>query len=220
LLLPKVTVKQKEDLSFRGSAGICLGQAPYIDPKLFIGRESELDQMKEILKPGGKSREHRRLVLGGKGGIGKTQLVIAYANRHRDDYKSVFWLNAASEATVKDSFRSIADRLFDVQEPGVFEGEKVVIHVHRWLSDQENTQWLLIFDNYDDPGQFNIQKYYPFASHGAIVVTTRRPDLVAGREIRIEPLENIEESLEILETRSQRKDAKTGEPSTTTSIVH
>jgi GTPase SAR1 family protein len=207
LLLLKVTVKQKEDLSFRGSAGVCLGQAPYIDPKLFIGRESELDQMKEILKPGGKSREHRRLVLGGKGGVGKTQLVIAYANRHRDEYKSVFWLNAASEATVKDGFRSTADRLFDVQEPGILEGEQAVIHVHRWLSGQENTQ-------------FDIQKYYPFASHGAIVVTTRRPDLVAGREIRIEPLNNIEESLEILETRSQRKDAKTGEPSTTASIVH
>jgi hypothetical protein len=95
-----------------------------------------------------------------------------------------------------------------------------VIHVRRWLSDPENTQWLLIFDNYDDPGQFDVQKYYPFASHGAIVVTTRRPDLVAGREIRIEPLENIEESLEILETRSQRKDAKTGESSTTISVVH
>lgn len=210
MLLLIVTVKQKQDLSFRGSAGVCLGQAPYIDPNLFIGRESELDQMTEILKPGGKSREHRRLVLGGKGGTGKTQLVVAYANRHRDDYKSVFWLNATSEATVKDSIRSMAEQLFDVQKPGLLEGEQIVSHVHRWLSDQNNTQWLLIFDNYDDPDQFDIQKYYPFASHGAIVVTTRRPDLVAGREVRIEPLKNVEESIKILETRSQQKDAKTG----------
>ena len=65
-------VKQKQDFSFRESAGVCLGQAPYIDPELFIGRNSELTQMTEILKPGDKSGEHRRLVLGGKGGIGKT----------------------------------------------------------------------------------------------------------------------------------------------------
>jgi hypothetical protein len=72
----------------------------------------------------------------------------------------------------------------------------------------------MIFDNYDDPDQFDIQSYYPFASHGAIIVTTRRPDLVAGVEVRIDPLQNIDESLEILETRSQRKDSKTGRPST------
>ncbi len=215
-----VILKQKENFSFRESAGVCLGQAPYIDPKLFIGRKAEVNQMDEILEPGGKSREHRRLVLGGKGGIGKTQLAIAYANHHRDDYQSVFWINASSEATLKDSFRSIAKRVFDVQEPGVLEGEQVLIHIHRWLSEKQNTQWLLIFDNYDDPGQFDIQSYYPVASHGAIIVTTRRPDLVAGKEVRIEPLENIDESLEILETRSQRKDTKTGRPSTTISIVH
>ena len=218
--MPIVTVKQKEDFSFRDPAGICLGHAPYIDPTLFIGRKFELDQMKGILEPGRKSQEHRRLVLGGKGGIGKTQLVIAYANRYRDDYKSVFWLNATSEATLKDSFKSMAEQIFNVQEPEVLGGNRAVIHVHRWLSHQENTQWLLIFDNYDEPGQFDIQKYYPFASHGTTVVTTRRPDLVAGREIRIEPLKNIEESLEILETRSQRKDAKTGKLSKTIRVTY
>ena len=215
-----VTVKQKEDFTFREPAGVCLGQAPYIDPTLFIGRESELDQMEEILQPSSKSREHRRLVLGGKGGIGKTQLVIAYANRYRDDYKSVFWLNATSEATVKDSFRSLAERIFDAQESGALEDEQVVNHVHRWLSNQENTQWLLIFDNYDEPGQFKIQNYYPFASHGSIVITTRRPDCVAGREVHVEPLKNTEESLKILETRSQRSDTETGEPSPITCTVH
>lgn len=91
--------------------------------------------MKKILKPGGKSREYRRLILGGKGGIGKTQLIVAYANRHRGDYKSVFWLNATSEAIIKDSFRSINERIFDIQEPGVFNNKQIMIHIHRWLSD-------------------------------------------------------------------------------------
>jgi hypothetical protein len=179
-----------------------------------------MDKMKEILKPGGTSRKQRRLIIGGIGGIGKTQLAIAYANRHDNEYKSVFWLNAASEITLKDSLQLIAGSIFDIQDLSVLEGDKMRDSIHRWLSDQENTQWLMIFDNYDDPGQFDIQSYYPFISQGAIIVTTRRPDLVAGVEVRMDPLQNIDESLEILETRSQRKDSKTGRPSTTQISVY
>jgi len=65
--------------------------------------------MKDGLRPNDQSSKQRRLVLGGLGGIGKTQLAIAYAERHRDIYPSVFWLNAASEAALKDSFRSMAE---------------------------------------------------------------------------------------------------------------
>jgi tetratricopeptide (TPR) repeat protein len=67
---------------------------------------------------------------------------------------------------------------------------------------------LLIFDNYDDPDQFRINDYYPPASHGAIVVTTRRPDLIAGSTLDIKPLESIEDSLAILQTRSKRENVQ------------
>ncbi|KAK5547272.1 hypothetical protein LTR46_012018, partial [Exophiala xenobiotica] len=50
------------------------------------------------------------------GGMGKTQPAIAFAKRHHTEYDSVFWLNAASEATLKDSFRLVAEAIFDVQE--------------------------------------------------------------------------------------------------------
>ncbi|KAF3492138.1 uncharacterized protein GIQ15_01655 [Arthroderma uncinatum] len=203
-----VTHKQKDDFSFRGPVGVCLSQAPYIDPELFVGRNTELNEIKEALEPGDKSQGQRRLVLGGVGGMGKTQLAIAYANCYCGIYTSVFWLNAATEAILKDSFRSMAELIFDIQEPGVLEAKQIVIYVHRWLSDMKNTRWLLIFDNYDDPDQLQIKQYYPPASHGAIVVTTRRPDLVAGRTVPIQPLKDIEESLTILQTRSKRENVK------------
>ncbi|KAF3481566.1 kinesin light chain [Arthroderma uncinatum] len=200
-----VVYKQKEDFSFRKPVGVCLGQAPHIDPELFVGRNSELDQMKRILEPEDNPREQRRLVLGGAGGMGKTQLAIAYAKRYRTLYTSIFWLNTATETTLKDSFRLIAKNIFDIQDPDILEPDQTIVSICRWLSDAENTQWLLIFDNYDDPNQFKIEQYYPLASHGAIIVTTRRPDLVAGRTVQMQPLKDIGDSLMILQTRSQRQ---------------
>jgi hypothetical protein len=205
-----VTFKQKEDFSFRGPVGILRGQAPYIASELFIGRGYELDEIAKVLHADHKAQKQRRLVLGGIGGIGKTQLAIAYAESGRGSYSSVFWLNAVSETALKDSFRSIASLIFDVEEPGVLEDKEIVRRVHQWLCTPQNTGWLLIFDNYDDPSQFRIDLYYPPASHGAIVVTTRRLDLVAGTPLHIKPFQNIEDSLAMLQTRSKRENVQSG----------
>lgn len=205
---------QKEDFSFHGPVGVCLGQAPYIAPELFVGRTSEVQKIALFLQPVDTPRKQQRLFLGGMGGIGKTQLAIAYAESYRRFYSSVFWLNASSEAAVKDSLRSIASLIFSVQDPKSLEGNAIIGHVHRWLSSSENTRWLLIFDNYDDPGQYEIDGYFPPASHGAVVVTTRRPDLVAGSILTVRPLQNIEDGLAILQTRSKRGNVRSGMLST------
>jgi DNA polymerase III delta prime subunit len=166
--------------------------------------------MRAVLQPDNSSVKHRRLVLGGPGGMGKTQLAIAFATRHYGEDSSVFWLDASSEKALKDSFRSIAEAIFDAQDPSTLAGEQSIIHTKRWLSDRRNTQWLLILDNHDDPESYRVEKYFPDALHGSIIVTTRRPDLVAGRVIRLQPLKLVEEQLEILESRSGRKNVKSG----------
>lgn len=201
---------RKEDFSFRGPVGIHLSQAPYIPSELFIGRGAELDEITDVLRPSAKPQKQQRLVLGGIGGIGKTQLAIAYAESSRGSYSSVFWLNAASEAVLKDGFQSIANIIFDIQDPGKLEGKDIVRRVHQWLSDLNNTGWLLIFDNYDDPAQFGINDYYLAVSHGTVIVTTRRPDLISGRPIYIKPFQDIEDSLAILKTRSKRENVQSG----------
>ncbi|KAJ5559595.1 TPR repeat protein [Penicillium frequentans] len=193
------------DFSFRGPVGIHLGQAPYIGHELF-GRRCELDEMVKVLLPDHKPQEQRHLVLGGIAGIGKTQLAIAFVESSRGSYDSVFWLNAASEATLKDSYRSLAKLIF-IQNHGAPEDEEIVRRVHQWLSDPNNTMWLLIFDSYD-PDQFQIDHYYPPASHGAIIVTTRWPDLVVGNTLRIKPLHNIEDSLAMLQSISKRENVQ------------
>jgi len=64
---------------------------PQIDRTYFIGRASELSAMNEVLQPKSKRAEQQRLVLGGMGGIGKTQLATAYAKQYQQLYQSVFW---------------------------------------------------------------------------------------------------------------------------------
>ncbi|KAL4946961.1 P-loop containing nucleoside triphosphate hydrolase protein [Aspergillus filifer] len=162
-----------------------------------------------MLQPLDKSQEQQRLVLGGMGGIGKTQLAIAYAKSRHQLYDSVLWLNAGSEATLRDSFLSIAKQIFRLQQPDKLQAEAAVIHTCQWLSDTRNRRWLLIFDNYDDPDEFEIKKYFPFASHGVVLITTRQPNLIAGKKISIQPIQDIEENLMILQSRSKREGTRT-----------
>ncbi|KAJ5358313.1 uncharacterized protein N7496_010726, partial [Penicillium cataractarum] len=89
--------KETEDFNLRNAAGICHGQTPYLESELFVGRVFEISQMTKVLHPGEKHLEQRRLVLGGIGCIGQTQLAIAYARTHSKIYDPVLRLNTASE---------------------------------------------------------------------------------------------------------------------------
>jgi NB-ARC domain len=182
---------------------------------LFIGRKAELREMESILKPQSNTLGSSRkvLILGGMGGIGKTQLAITYAKRHRTSYKTTFWLNANTEGTLNNSFRALANRILSPEDVGKLEDDQLCLRVSNWLSEQDNTRWLLIFDNYDEPGRYQIQKYYPSVGNGSIIITTRQPYQVNGEIMKISVAE-IEDGLHILATRSGRENVHSGELST------
>jgi hypothetical protein len=122
----------------------------------FVARDNELKTMQEILDG---TAGRRTAVLHGLGGIGKTQLAIAYAKQHRAEYSAVIWLNARDETTLKQSFAHIAEwilrhYLAAAHIEGALESQdldqivKAVIH---WLDERRNDRWLLVYDNYDTP---------------------------------------------------------------------
>lgn len=184
--------------------------APDIADSLFIGRHADIQQMEKAFLPGSDSLPRKVLVLGGMGGIGKTQLSIAYAKRYGNTYSSVFWLNATSEITLKSSFRNVAQRILALETVDELDDDRLCVRVSNWLCELDNSHWLLIYDNYDDPAEYDITKYYPSVAHGSIIVTTRVPSRLNGDKVHLRSLSKEEDSLRILATRSERDGVKSG----------
>jgi hypothetical protein len=129
--------------------------------------------MKTILLSNPDSSARKILVLGGMGGIGKTQIAIRYAKRHYASYLSVFWVNATSESALRTSLRRLAPQILPGETVNQLDDDQLWAQISLWLSKLENSRWLLIFDNHDDPNQYQIEQYYPFVAHGSIIITTR-----------------------------------------------
>ena len=183
----------------------------------FVAREAELAEMRRTLSSDGSRRV---VVLHGLGGIGKTQLAIAYAKRYRHDYSAVFWLNIKDKTSIQQSFIKMARQILqqypdasrlsavDLQQ----DHEKVVDAARAWLSLPDNTRWLLIYDNFDNPAATNsaddagidISRFLPEAYQGSVIITTRSPQVDMGHMIRIKKLESIDDGLRILATTSGR----------------
>lgn len=183
----------------------------------FVGRSDELVAIHKQLQHDGS---RKTVVVHGLGGMGKTQLALAYAQRHKDEYSAVFWVNSKSEDTLKQGYAVAAKRIYRdhlslVYLKAVTEGsdlDEATEAVKRWLSSAGNDRWLVIYDNYDtpklpghdEPGTFDVRPYLPEANHGAILITTRSSQLQLGRPVAVKKLLDIEHSLEILKQTSRR----------------
>ncbi|KAF2260426.1 TPR-like protein [Lojkania enalia] len=169
----------------------------------FVNRKEELTALREHLLPAREQGRRKVTVLHGLGGIGKTQLSVEFCRRHADTFTAVFWLDGRSEDTLKQSLAAIAARLPMGQLPEASVNRKLtseedvdatVNDVLIWLSIPANSSWLLVFDNVDidindpkaPPGAYDVQRFYPDADHGSILVTTRLSSLAQlGAPIKV-----------------------------------
>ncbi|KIM94424.1 hypothetical protein OIDMADRAFT_60751 [Oidiodendron maius Zn] len=183
----------------------------------FVAREKELEEMHKELHGDGS---RRTVVLHGLGGIGKTQLAIAYMKRYKNSYSAIFWLNIKDEDSLKQSFAKsakqilqehpLASRLSSVDVNGLNE---VTDAVKAWLSLPNNIRWLMIYDNYDNPKfpgstdstAVNIRDFLPESYQGSVIITTRSSQVQIDRLIPVRKLENINDSIEILLHISRRE---------------
>lgn len=194
----------------RRTFGLCLGQAPQIEQDAFIGRKAELQQLREWFSsdPG----MQRVVSICGMGGLGKTQLSLAYARESSTRYTSLFWVNAKDELSLRKTLCTMASIIMvdtAIVVTNVNEEQMQVEQVRRWLSEDWNNRWLMIFDNYDDPKSFDIRPYFPHRAHGHILITTRTQKLTYSKRLMLKRFDNVESGLAILAQRSDR-DLTTG----------
>ncbi|KAF3118819.1 hypothetical protein TWF569_004774, partial [Orbilia oligospora] len=73
---------------------------PFPRNRNFAGRADTLGQVYEYFSNPNSTDVPCVFALIGTGGMGKTQIALEYAYRHRHDYTAVFWISAASETTI------------------------------------------------------------------------------------------------------------------------
>jgi len=122
----------------------------------FVAREDKLKRMEEIFDT---TIGRRTSVVHGLGGIGKTQLAIAYIKRNRSHYSATIWLNARDETALKQSFARTAEWILRYHPSLTYiavalesrDLDEMVKAAKRWLDDPMNDRWLIVYDNYDNP---------------------------------------------------------------------
>ena len=180
----------------------------------FVDRDIEMREIEGSLLPL-DTRDGRKIhILHGLGGIGKTQLVIAYCRKHQGTHSAILWLNGNSQDTLSQSLAAFAtyariDGLQGSTIGATGHGQEIAEKanaVRRWLALKGNHQWLIVLDNVDrdyyaeveDPQAYNIESFLPAADQGSILITTRLPHLgVLGTATKVKRV-GSEQALRIL----------------------
>ncbi|CZR65421.1 uncharacterized protein PAC_15321 [Phialocephala subalpina] len=145
---------------------------PQAVSSIFTGREKLLVDLEGYFgisdEPTTPTTADKRFVIYGLGGSGKTQFCCKFAQKNRQKFWGIFFIDATSLNTTEHSFSKIL-KIAKI-EPSEGSNQRSAID---WLSSLE-FPWLLIIDNADSPS-LPLDSYFPESERGCILVTTRDP---------------------------------------------
>ncbi|WP_170990819.1 FxSxx-COOH system tetratricopeptide repeat protein [Herbidospora galbida] len=131
------------------------------DPR-FTGRDELLADLHRDL------RASAIQAITGLGGLGKTQVAIEYAFRHGGSYDLIWWIRAEDPATLRGDYVELAKELglpFDTDD-------QAIAALRQSLRRRRN--WLLLFDNAEDPKE--LLPLLPEKLTGHVLITSRKPE--------------------------------------------
>ena len=172
---------------------------PHLHNPNFTGRESLLDNLREALASGKYAAFTQTQAITGLGGVGKTQLALEYAYRHKGYYNVLWWVRSEEAATLGDAYRELAAEL---NLPPMEDPREVVKAVRTWL--EQNGDWLLVFDNaqkFED-----LKDYLPRIGSGHVIITSRNQSWGNVAEMLSVDVFTPKESIEFLCKRTGQKD--------------
>ena len=158
---------------------------------LFVGREDILNKLQKIFIHCGDSKSIRHsCLLWGTGGVGKTQICLKFIEEMSDRFSYVFWVDASSVERITMSLRGMSS-IPAAQALGV---DGSVESVLQWMSVIQE-EWLIMFDNADEPPVHVVTKFIPPGNRGNILITSRNRSM--GRAISFKNVIEINEMEEV-----------------------
>ena len=187
LLKPEI-FKKDQKLAYRQLGFVEENEIPFwhiehAENIIFTGREDILSQLARVPtarhapgKEGKPQLKYRPQVLTGIAGVGKTQIVVEYARRYKQENHTVILLSADSPAMLTLELSGLAQTL-GLSEQDVPDQKRVIAAVQKWFSSPFLTRWLLIFDNVDSPEAMQaVMDFLPRDYYGHVLLTTRMDD--------------------------------------------
>ncbi|GLI00172.1 FxSxx-COOH system tetratricopeptide repeat protein [Phytohabitans aurantiacus] len=190
------TGKSQPSTPKRQPAGVpkVFGNIPPRNPN-FTGRDDLLDLLYGRLVRGTTAVLPE--ALHGMGGVGKSQLAVEFVYRHAPEYDVIWWIPAERLGQVTSAMVELAQRL---GLPVGAEANAVPAVREALRLGQPLGNWLLIFDNADNPEA--VRQYFPMGGPGHILVTSRNPQWASvARSVEVTVFRR-EESVALLTRRT------------------
>ncbi|KAJ6479605.1 P-loop containing nucleoside triphosphate hydrolase protein [Mycena sanguinolenta] len=131
--------------------------------RIFHGRRTILDALHQFFAQ--DTQKQKIYVLYGLGGAGKTQIALKFIEESTY-FTDQLCLDASTTETIQSGLRNMAT----ANNAGTTSQD-----VLTWLT-RKHENWLLFFDNADDP-EINLNQFLPRCNHGNIIITSRNPNL-------------------------------------------
>ena len=160
-----VTVRSLGCLTWCCAAPI-LGRPPARDPS-YVPRKRQEEALERALKPA-ITHDHRKVVVMGPGGSGKTSVTLNHVLTYKHRYASCVWLRGASASELMASYKQVA---LTLELPNVEDGQEHCA-VHRWMV--QHSPCLVVVDNVDHVLK-EVAGLLPDVGHVVLTSRDRKP---------------------------------------------